>query len=862
MKIFRSLSFLAVLAAGFFIFGLGVRPAEAAIVVHSGYEYISTDTVWHTGDVHSVVGDDSAIFVDYGVTLTIEPGVTVKFDSNGSLWISGKLIAGGTTDQPVVFTSLKNDAYGGDSNGDGSTTMPAPGDWHGLVVPLQRDDPYVPVDGELKLNHVIISYGGRYNDNNMSVIELAQSPDCVISNSELFDNIGPIIIYPAAVGFSMTNSNIYAPDYCQDFGGQTVCGGMIMNNASVAFDVSGNYWGSASGPTVVGPSGPVFGGTGLYGNFSYQPFSAEKLDLFAGGLDPVIIIPGIMGSWKDFSGTWQLDPITHTYDDLLEALRAAGYEDGKTLFAFPYEWRNSNVITAELLRQKIADIKTATGAAKVDLIGHSMGGLVARAYIEGDNYQNDVDQLIFIATPHKGAPASYLMWEGGEKGNKKIDDIILSQIIKIEAAEHGYISLDGKGVVQYLRAEHIDSVKELLPIYSYIFDQKTNKIRLYSNNYPRNEFLENLNSADNLEKLNGVKVLNILGDTGDDTISALFVVTSTKPLPLWENGMPYAYYNLSGGTGLFKGAGDGTVPTISNHNFNSSTELVINQDHGKVVSYSQKEVIKELTGTEPTTEIRKPQLRNLLLLAMHSPADFQVIAPDGKVVGRNFNASSTIINEIPDAFYSGFDVSGTPEFIAIPNPLDGDYQIKTLGVSGGGSYTVTADYFSETSSTNATYTGTIADGGQETLAFSVASSSEALLTNLKSTVVTVQTAIKDLNWVYANKLLTNKSANQKLYQKYSLLQIKSQPFAVAKTLATNFRTNLNSNIYLNTADKAQMIAEAEAYLLQIQADRQAAIAGDLDLLDALLAQLLSSGLLKQQGYDIMKADNDYLRNNW
>ena len=44
--------------------------------------------------------------------------------------------------------------------------------------------------------------------------------------------------------------------------------------------------------------------------------------------DPVIIIPGILGS-EEHDGVWEIDPILHTYDDLIATLDANGYTPAK-----------------------------------------------------------------------------------------------------------------------------------------------------------------------------------------------------------------------------------------------------------------------------------------------------------------------------------------------------------------------------------------------------------------------------------------------------------------------------------------------------------------------------------------------------
>jgi pimeloyl-ACP methyl ester carboxylesterase len=63
---------------------------------------------------------------------------------------------------------------------------------------------------------------------------------------------------------------------------------------------------------------------------------------------------------------------------------------------------------AEKLRQDIQQVKDETGAQKVILIAHSMGGLVSRAYIEGGYYREDVDTLITFGSPHLGVPADLI----------------------------------------------------------------------------------------------------------------------------------------------------------------------------------------------------------------------------------------------------------------------------------------------------------------------------------------------------------------------------------------------------------------------------------------------------------------------
>ncbi|HEU4410215.1 MAG TPA: DNRLRE domain-containing protein [Polyangiaceae bacterium] len=60
--------------------------------------------------------------------------------------------------------------------------------------------------------------------------------------------------------------------------------------------------------------------------------------------------------------------------------------------------------SARLVKSWIDEAKRRTGRERVILYGHSMGGLVARAYVEGSGYGSDVSHLFTFGSPHLGIP--------------------------------------------------------------------------------------------------------------------------------------------------------------------------------------------------------------------------------------------------------------------------------------------------------------------------------------------------------------------------------------------------------------------------------------------------------------------------
>jgi pimeloyl-ACP methyl ester carboxylesterase len=85
-------------------------------------------------------------------------------------------------------------------------------------------------------------------------------------------------------------------------------------------------------------------------------------------------------------------------------LRTAGYwfeianTKGDYNFTPPLVGNVTPVIAA------IDQARYVTGQPKVIMLGHSMGGLISRAYVEGFRYRGDVSQLFTTGSPHLGTP--------------------------------------------------------------------------------------------------------------------------------------------------------------------------------------------------------------------------------------------------------------------------------------------------------------------------------------------------------------------------------------------------------------------------------------------------------------------------
>ncbi len=184
--------------------------------------------------------------------------------------------------------------------------------------------------------------------------------------------------------------------------------------------------------------------TGAHGNGSYlwptvDPVDIEDLNLRTGVLDvqAVDVVRNYAGKdvYGDFLTHLAQDDVYREFDldeypSRLESSYMEDYalahpdEPKPNLFPFPYDWRRSNAAHTQTLHTYIQHIRALHGGVKVNVVAHSMGGLLLRRYIL-DYGSADFDHVMTVGTPWWGAPmAHYRMFSGNFYGPGFIEGVI------------------------------------------------------------------------------------------------------------------------------------------------------------------------------------------------------------------------------------------------------------------------------------------------------------------------------------------------------------------------------------------------------------------------------------------------------
>lgn len=121
---------------------------------------------------------------------------------------------------------------------------------------------------------------------------------------------------------------------------------------------------------------------------STEPSPSPSPTPTANGEDPILFVHG----WNSSGTVW---------DTMISRFKTDGYTDAQ-LNNWSYNYRQSNETTAQEILAKIQDIKAATGASKVDVITHSMGGLSSRWCVKFIGCDGNVDGWVSLGGPNHG----------------------------------------------------------------------------------------------------------------------------------------------------------------------------------------------------------------------------------------------------------------------------------------------------------------------------------------------------------------------------------------------------------------------------------------------------------------------------
>jgi pimeloyl-ACP methyl ester carboxylesterase len=270
---------------------------------------------------------------------------------------------------------------------------------------------------------------------------------------------------------------------------------------------------------------------GYAGGYTAEVYSMKIPD-FAQSSSPIVFLPGMMASWNKSllhwgenapNEEWSIAPYVNNYDNFFGSLDTAGLERDKDYFVYAYDWRKSIASNASDLADYI-DTKINT---KVNLVGHSMGGLIARTYAY--NNKEKINKLVTVGSPHRGAVKAYYPWEGADlKGLSNTEKIALRLYLR---AVSDVFTND----VEAIRRE-VPSLKEILPVDDFLTKRDGSLIPI-AEMKQQNSFLAGLNSLD----ANLLPPTYTVFGSGMNTWRYLSVVNRSnwdKVWDKWEDGKP------------------------------------------------------------------------------------------------------------------------------------------------------------------------------------------------------------------------------------------------------------------------------------------------------------------------------------
>jgi triacylglycerol esterase/lipase EstA (alpha/beta hydrolase family) len=115
---------------------------------------------------------------------------------------------------------------------------------------------------------------------------------------------------------------------------------------------------------------------------------------------PVLLVPG----WGDEATS--MEPLRTRFTN-------AGWPESRVSVLSFRDPVGSNAAHAEEIGRAVRVLRGLTGAPRVDIVAHSMGGLAVRQFFLTEEEAGYVRRVVFLGTPHRGTVVAVLSWGDG-----------------------------------------------------------------------------------------------------------------------------------------------------------------------------------------------------------------------------------------------------------------------------------------------------------------------------------------------------------------------------------------------------------------------------------------------------------------
>lgn len=342
----------------------------------------------------------------------------------------------------------------------------------------------------------------------------------------------------------------------------------------------------------------------------------------------VILLPGLGASWNSEAmvynqqvdpGEWQMTPFVNNYKGLIEALEEEGLVKDEDFWVWNYDWRQPVEDIASQLDDFIGE--KVGESEKVDLVGHSLGGLTARVWLQEGENKDKANKAITLGSPHQGSVSAYEAWSGGRVSDK-FDPA--KAALKILALIH---EGDKGGEVGAIRA-YAPILKDLMPTFSFLKEDGI-QIALTDMESQNNWLL-----GQNEEIAAVFDSLEAIAASGEETKRWINVGQRSvfdRIRGVWPDGKPLSYdFDI----------GDGTVLKMS-ATVTGDDYIEITSNHGDMVADGVSEVMAEL-GYAEVADVEATSGGNLVFF-VGSPATMEVSCDNGQT-GTNDSLGFVVLD--------------------------------------------------------------------------------------------------------------------------------------------------------------------------------------------------------------------------